>query len=95
MGEHDLALANPMSLPPPKALTTLVYGEQDTIVEIEQGENYLSHVPHAKLVRIEASGHFDLVHPHSEAFQMLLAEFQPLRLEDISPKTEKQLKRKK
>ena len=52
--------------------SVLLHGDADTIVPLEQA----TAMPSATLHQIEGAGHFDLIHPKTPAFGMLLAEIE-------------------
>ena len=66
---HDL----PLSVP-----ATLIYGTSDSIVPMSQAEFYYQSAnqsagtSNVKLMPIEGAGHFDLIHPGTDAWQHLL-----------------------
>jgi len=63
-------LANPLNIPlisPQISAITLLHGTQDAIVPVQQGKH-----PQATQVLLDGAGHFDWIHPGSEAFQQIL-----------------------
>ncbi|MDX2416665.1 MAG: alpha/beta hydrolase [Xanthomonadales bacterium] len=64
--------ANPASRPL-HTKTTLLYGDIDSIVPLEQ-----SQLPGASAVMFEGAGHFDWVHPGTGAHQVLLSTLENL-----------------
>ena len=52
----------------------LLHGDQDPIVPVSQADA----LPQAKLVRLEGAGHFDLIHPGTAAFPILLDTIEEL-----------------
>lgn len=62
------ALANPTGLLPLNARVSLIHGERDTIVPLSQSENF-ARAAGCELQVIKGGGHFDLVSPHSSAFE--------------------------
>jgi len=65
--------ASPVSLPV-GAPVTLVQGTADSIVSPSQAEA----MPGARVVYLEGAGHFDLVHPHTPAFSLLVQTLQDI-----------------
>lgn len=59
--------ANPVGKPV-NDKTVLLQGDADKIVPVEQSE-----LPGARAVVLEGAGHFDWVHPGTEAYQLLLS----------------------
>lgn len=64
------ALANPMGLLPLRAPACLIHGERDAIVPVSQSENF-ARAAGCELRVIRGAGHFDLVSPHSSAFEVI------------------------
>jgi acetyl esterase/lipase len=71
---HDVperwAQANPMKLLPLGTGVSLIHGARDTIVPLSQSENFAK-AAGCELQVIRGGGHFDLVSPHSSAFEMI------------------------
>ncbi len=68
----DYSTANPSEqLNTNEKLTTLIHGTGDSIVPIRQSSNANFN---AKFVAVENAGHFDWLHPDSEAFKVLLEQ---------------------
>ncbi len=70
--------ASPLHHLPTTVATTLIQGTSDTIVPMSQAEAYYEsahqHDPEApvSLRPVEGAGHFDLIHPGTDAWQQLL-----------------------
>lgn len=70
--------ASPMYRLPANVPTTLIQGTSDTIVPMSQAEAYYESARlnegggRIKLRRVAGAGHFDLIHPGTEAWQQLL-----------------------
>ena len=65
--------ASPVSLPV-GAPVTLLQGTADAIVSTDQADV----MPHARVVYLDGAGHFDLVHPHTPAFPLLVQTLQEI-----------------
>ena len=63
-------LANPMELLPIGARISLIHGARDMIVPLSQSENFAK-AAGCELQVIRGGGHFDLVSPHSSAFEII------------------------
>ncbi len=63
-------LANPTRLLPLKAPACLIHGASDTIVPLSQSEDF-ARAADCELQVIRGGGHFDLVSPHSSAFEVI------------------------
>ena len=74
------ALANPMGLLPLRVRVSLIHGTRDTIVPLSQSENFAK-AAGCELQIIKGGGHFDLVSPHSSAFEIICLTLQRM----ISP----------
>lgn len=70
--------ASPMYRLPTRVPTTLIQGTSDAIVPMSQAEAYYEsaqrHAPEVRMTlrRVEGAGHFDLIHPGTDAWQQLL-----------------------
>jgi len=64
--------------------TRLIHGDRDNIVPIAQSETYADAASKngddVRVVRIEGGGHFDMVYPHSAAWQTIKQEVKSLFL---------------
>lgn len=65
--------ASPVSLPT-SAAVTLLQGTADTIVTQDQA----AAMPNARVTYLQGAGHFDLVHPHTQAFPLLVQTLQEM-----------------
>ncbi|GAB2671817.1 alpha/beta hydrolase family protein [Kribbella swartbergensis] len=65
---------DPVHLPAPIAPVRLVHGTADTIVPISVTESYFTAHPTAHLTRVEATGHYELIDPRTEAFHEVTTE---------------------
>lgn len=65
--------ASPVSLPA-GAPVTLLQGTADTIVSQDQA----AAMPHGRVLYLEGAGHFDLVHPDTPAFPLLVQTLQEM-----------------
>ena len=64
---------NPQSNPITKP-TTLIHGQDDIRVPVEQSRNFLSDHPTAGYIELEDTGHFELIDPRHDAFVLLINE---------------------
>ena len=64
------AKANPMALLPLGTRVSLIHGARDMIVPLSQSANFASAAA-CELQVIKGGGHFDLVSPHSSAFDII------------------------
>ncbi|MEP4485284.1 MAG: alpha/beta fold hydrolase [Halioglobus sp.] len=64
---------SPVSLPA-GAPVTLLQGTADRIVSTDQA----AAMPGARVIHLEGAGHFDLVHPHTQAFPQLVKTLQEM-----------------
>jgi acetyl esterase/lipase len=62
--------ANPAALLPLRARVSLIHGTRDLIVPLSQSENFAK-AAECELQVIKGGGHFDLVSPHSSAFEII------------------------
>lgn len=73
---------NPSTTLPDTIPIRLVHGDQDNIVPISQSEGYAKKAVLAgkdvKVITVEGGGHFDMVSPHSAAWQLIKAELNTL-----------------
>jgi acetyl esterase/lipase len=74
------ALASPMELLPLRARISLIHGARDMIVPLSQSETFAK-AAKCELQAIKGGGHFDLVSPHSNAFDVICRTLRQL----ISP----------
>ena len=61
---------NPLALLPLDVPVTLIHGAGDAIVPLSQSENF-ARAGGCELRVIRGGGHFDLVSPHSSAFEVI------------------------
>lgn len=59
---------NPGELLPSPAALTLIHGDRDAIVPIEQAGSFVRHAQGARLLTVDGAGHFDMVFPSSRAW---------------------------
>ncbi|WP_395007698.1 alpha/beta hydrolase [Undibacterium sp.] len=67
---------NPMCLPAPLTVTTILQGEDDEIVPPTVSTSYCAAFPATRLVSLPNSGHFALIDPATAAWEVLLRELQ-------------------
>jgi pimeloyl-ACP methyl ester carboxylesterase len=65
---------DPVRLPAPIRPVAIVHGTADTRVPIRISESFFSAHPTARLVPVEAAGHYELIDPLSEAWHLVTAE---------------------
>ena len=65
---------DPVQLPAPITPVVIVHGTADTVVPIRIAESFLSAHPTARLVPVEAAGHFELIDPLSDVWDLVTAE---------------------
>jgi len=69
---------DPRRMPSPEIETTLVHGEDDTIVPIAISESYVAAHPRARLLRLHDTGHFAVIDPLSTAWPAVTRELERL-----------------
>lgn len=65
---------DPRRMPAPPMATTLVHGVDDDTVPLAISESYVAAHPAARLVRVAAAGHYELIDPHAPAWPCVMAE---------------------
>jgi acetyl esterase/lipase len=65
---------DPVCLPASIAPVSLIHGVKDTVVPISITESYFAAHPTARFVRVEDSGHFQLIDPLTDAWHEVTAE---------------------
>jgi acetyl esterase/lipase len=74
------AAVSPMDLLPLGAPSVLAQGTEDPIVPPAQAETFQSRAVEvgegSKLLRLPGAGHFDLIHPRTDAWRAILAELE-------------------
>lgn len=68
-----LPICSPIDLLPIKAPQTLLHGTQDDVVPLEQSEIFAAASANANLIKLEGSGHFELIDPRSSAWPTVLS----------------------
>ena len=68
-----LKTCSPIELLPIKVPQTLLHGTQDDIVPCEQSKTFAAASPNATLIKLESTGHFELIDPRSEAWPTVLS----------------------
>ena len=64
------AKTNPIELLPVEIPVSLIHGERDAIVPLSQSESF-AEVAGCELRVVRGGGHFDMVSPHSKAFEII------------------------
>ena len=64
------AKANPIELLPINVRVSLIHGDRDTIVPLSQGESFAA-AAGCELQVVRGGGHFDMVSPHANAFEII------------------------
>jgi acetyl esterase/lipase len=70
----ELSDVDPCRMPAPSIATTLIHGEQDATAPIAMTDNYQRRHPNARIVRINACGHFAVIDPLSNAWPTVMHE---------------------
>jgi acetyl esterase/lipase len=65
---------DPRQLISPGVPTTIVHGDEDDVVPLAISESYVVAHPRVRLVRLSATGHFDLIDPLSGIWPTILTE---------------------
>lgn len=71
--QEALKTCSPIDLLPIKVPQTLLHGTQDEIVPVEQSETFAVASANARLIKLEATGHFELIDPRSNAWPTVLS----------------------
>ena len=69
------AKANPIELLPIGIPVSLIHGERDTIVPLSQSESFAA-AAGCELQVVRGGGHFDMVSPHANAFEIICQTLQ-------------------
>ena len=69
---------DPQQLGAPTVVTTLVHGDEDSVVPLEISQSYLAMHGNARLVRLEGCGHFALIDPLSTQWTRVVGELERL-----------------
>lgn len=69
------AKANPIELLPIGIPVSLIHGERDTIVPLSQSESFGA-AAGCELQVVRGGGHFDMVSPHANAFEIICQTLQ-------------------
>ncbi len=74
LGDHQDAIGtcSPIELLPMKIPQILIHGTEDDIVPPAQSEAFAQASTNAKLIKLEATGHFELIDPRSTAWLTVL-----------------------
>ena len=70
---EGLPTCSPIELLPMKVPQTLLHGTQDEVVPVEQSESFAAASASARLIKLEATGHFELIDPRSNAWPTVLS----------------------
>jgi acetyl esterase/lipase len=67
---------DPRRMPAPQAAITLLHGVDDDTVPLSVSESYVSAHPGAKLIAVDACGHYEPIDPRSSAWPIVMAQLE-------------------
>ena len=68
-------ISNPLALLPIDTPVSLIHGDLDTIVPLSQSESFAA-ASGCALQIVKGDGHFDMVSPHAQAFEIICQTLQ-------------------